>query len=154
MKRYHQIMNMYAQSRSKATIEKVRKCFRPYMVTISCQQKKDYIDKQMLDEVILWLKISIPHLHIIRSVYENSGKYRQLHWHAIVTTNRVFRYAPYTAFGLENITRNTYRIQWEEVYNSHRAVEYLAKDLRHQSQDDILTNNYYSINRFNELYLD
>ncbi len=136
--------------RSKATIDTGK---YPYMITISCQQKKDYINKDILDEVILWLKMSIDSLHIIRSVYENSGKYRQLHWHAIVSVKPKFRYAPYTQFGDKNITGNTYRIQWEKIYNLEGAYNYLKKDLLHQTQNDIFTNNYYSVNRFQEKYL-
>ncbi len=130
------------QTRSEATMY--------YLVTISCQQKKDYIDRSMLDEVILWLKMSIGHLHIIRSVYENSGKYRQLHWHAIVSVSKNFYYRPYTAYGIEAYTKNTYRIQYKKIFNMKGATKYINKDLRYKTQLDILQNNYFSINRFYE----
>ncbi len=118
-----------------------------YMVTISSQQKKDYISKVRIDEVILWLKYSIKSLHVIQSVYETSGKYRQLHWHALVSCKKI-RYAPYTSWGDKDLTGNTYRIQWKKVYNEEGAINYINKDLRHQTQEDILLFNYYSVNRF------
>ncbi len=122
----------------------------PYMVTISCQQKGDYISKVMIDEVIMWLKMNIDSLHIIRSVYESSGKYRQLHWHAIVVVKRNFHYAPYTQYGQYDINKNTYRMQWRRIYDMEGAINYISKDLRYRSQEAILQSNYFSINRFYE----
>ncbi len=124
-----------------------------YMLTISCQQKNDYIDKSMLDEVILYLKLHISSFHIIHSVYENSGKYKQLHWHALVRVIGSFRWKRYNSFGHQNITKNTYRIHWKFSHNPASAIQYMKKDLKHKSQDDIFINNYYSINRFSESYL-
>ncbi len=124
-----------------------------YMITISCQQKKDYIDKSMLDEIILYLKLHIDSLQIIHCVYENSGKYKQLHWHALVRVIGSFRWKRFNSFGNEDITRNTYRIHWKLSHNPASAIQYMKKDLKHQSQDDIFINNYYSINRFSESYL-
>ncbi len=135
-------------SRSETTID--RKV--TYMITISCQQKKAYINKSLLDEVINYLKMSIDDFKILEQVYENTGKYKQLHYHAIVTVPKEFRYKRFSAFGLPHITGNTYSINWRPVYNFKRACSYLKKDLQCQTQDDIFTNNYYSINRFNEIY--
>ncbi len=139
------------QSRSAATIDTK---YQHYLITISCQQKKDYIFQALLDEVLLWLKISIDDLHIVQYIYENSGKYKQLHWHGLARLPIGFRYAPYTTFGDKDITGNTYIIHWKKVKYLLGASKYLNKDLKHQSQDDILINNYFSINRFNEKYLD
>ncbi len=141
---------MSLKSRSEATIDNKN----TYMITISCQQKKDYIDTILLLEVLMWLKMSIDSLQIMHFVYENSGKYRQLHWHGIVTVKKNFRYSPFTAFGAKHITGNTYIVNWTRVYNLKRAIDYLHKDLRYRSQEEIISDNYYTINRFNEVYLD
>ncbi len=137
------------QSRSETTIDQ----YDRYMITISCQQKLDYISKDSIDEVISWLKLSIPSLDVLLYVYENSGKYRQLHWHALVLVRYKFRYKPYTTFGAKHITGNTYIIRWDVVTFLVGALLYLKKDLRYKSQDEILIDNYYSINRFSESYL-
>ncbi len=129
-------------SRSETTIR--------YLVTISCQQKKEYIDRLMLDEVIRWLKMNVDHLSIIRSVYENSGKYRQLHWHAIISVPKNFYYRPYTAYGDLSLNMNTYRVQYKKIYDIKGAYKYINKDLRYKTQIDILQNNYYSIYRLDQ----
>lgn len=138
------------KSRSETTID----CKYIYMVTVSCQQKKDYVNRSMLDEVILWLKLTIDSFQILESVYENSGHYRQLHWHAIVNVKEGFRYSPFTKFGDKTITGNTYVVNWTKVYDLSRAIAYIQKDLQYKSQQQIITNNWYSINRFNEIYYD
>ncbi len=131
------------QSRSVTTII-------TYLITISCQQKKDYIDRDMLDKVIIWLKMGVDHLNIIRSVYENSGKYRQLHWHGIISVPKNFYYRPYTAYGDLSLSMNTYRIQYKKIYDIKGAIKYINKDLRYKTQEDILLENYYSIYRLDQ----
>ncbi len=123
-----------------------------YMITISCQQKKCFISYHNLYMIIMWLKLSIPHFHIRRDVFETSGKYQQLHYHAIVEVPASFRYRPYVKYG-DCYLCKSYRIQWTKIYNMHRAVRYLLKDLQNRTQEDILLYNYYSINRFNEIEL-
>ncbi len=137
------------QSRSATTVDH----YYTYMLTIACQQKKEYITKDLLDEVISYLKLAIPNFHVIQEVYENSGKYRQLHYHAIVHVPGKFWYKQFTAFGASHMTGNTYSIRWHRVYDYYRACSYLYKDLRYQTQSDILQDNYYSVNRFHEVYL-
>ncbi len=129
-------------SRSETTIR--------YLVTISCQQKKEYIDRGMLDRVIRWLKMNVDHLSIIRSVYENSGKYRQLHWHAIISVPKNFYYRPYTAYGDLSLNMNTYRVQYKKIYDINGAIKYINKDLQYKTQMDILQNNYYSKYRLDQ----
>ncbi len=117
------------------------------MITIRKHQVKDYINKEMLDEVIEQLEQCIASFYIIQGVYENSGKYKQLHYHAIAKVIKGFRYSRFTEY-------QGFRIMWTKVYDYYKACAYLLKDLRHRSQDDILIDNYYSVNRFNEIYLD
>ncbi len=121
-----------------------------YLVTIICQQKKEYIDRGMIDEVIRWLKRSIGRLYIFRSVYENSGKYKQLHWHGVISVPKNFYYKPYTAYGDRSLGMNTYQIQYKKIYDINGAFKYINKDLRYQTQMDILQNNYYSIYRLDQ----
>ncbi len=123
------------------------------MITIGCSQKKNYVSKILLDEVISWLKLAIDSLHIDQFVYENSGEYKQLHWHGIVTVKKHFRFKPFSAFGAKHITGNTYIIHWSKIRSMFKAKLYLLKDLKYQTQEDIFINNYYSVNRFNESYL-
>lgn len=137
------------QSRNAMTIDSKY----TYMLTISCQQKKDYISCSLLDEVIQWLKYAIDSLHITHTAYETSGKYRQLHWHAIVTVKEGFRYSPFTQFGAKDITRNTYCVNWTRVYSLPCAISYIYKDQQYKTQQSIIEDNWYSINRFNEVYV-
>ncbi len=141
------------QSRSETTIDtEYTSCSKKYLITIACQQKKEHINTIQLLEVIMYLKHSIESLHIYHYVYENSGKYRQLHWHAIVSVDKPFRFKQYTKFGSKDITGNTYSINWKPIYDIFKAINYLHKDLKHQTQEDIITNNHYSINRFSDKY--
>ncbi len=123
-----------------------------YLVTISCQQKQLFISYLNLYNIIMWLKLSIPQLHIRLDVFETSGKYKQLHYHAIVEVPSKFVYRPYTKYGDSRYCRS-YRIQWSKVHNLRNAVRYLQKDLQDRTQEDILLYNYYSIYRFNEIEL-
>ncbi len=120
-----------------------------YLLTISCQQKTDFIQKYQLDEVCLWLKMNIASLHIQPHVYETSGKYNQLHYHALVSVDKYFYYRPFTAYGEKNKTISTFRIQWSKVDNLSGALQYLRKDLWHASQGEILIRNFYKYNYFN-----
>ncbi len=128
-------------------------CKDTYMITISCSQCKDYISPSHLGEVISYLKLCIDSLQILDYSYENSGKYKQLHYHALALVAPRFRYKRYSKFGAKHITGNTYQIYWKKVYNTKKALSYIYKDQRYKTQDEILLDNYYSINRFNELYL-
>ncbi len=120
-----------------------------YLLTISAQQKNDFIQKWQLDDVCLWLKMNIASLHIQPLVYETSGKYNQLHLHAIVTIDKYLSYRPFTAYGEKNKTLNTFRIQWSKVDNLSGALQYLQKDLWYESQGEILIRNFYKYNYFN-----
>ncbi len=125
-----------------------------YLLTVTCQQKKAYIDKSMLDECIDYIKFYVSGLHIELDVYENSGKYRQLHYHAIARVPKEFRYNTCTGFGAPALTRVTFQIHWKPITSIIGAVNYLEKDLKYKTQDDIFRDNYYSVNRFGESYLE
>ena len=114
-----------------------------YLLTISCQQKTDFIEVYQLKEVLMYLKLHVDSLHIRHQVYENTGKYHQLHYHAIVNTTPFFRYKQYTSFGCKNITGNTFSINWKPLYNYKQALEYIRKDLYLRDQQTILQDNNY-----------
>ncbi len=118
-----------------------------YLLTISCQQKKLFILKDNIDEVIDWLKQCIPSLHIVHYAYETSGKYHQLHWHAIVEVDCKVRWRPYCSYGDLNVMHKTYRIQWKAQY-SNDAITYVYKDTHANPilQDQIIQTNYYRHN--------
>ncbi len=137
------------QSRNAVTIDTT---YLRYMVTISCQQKLDYINKSSLDSVILYLKLAVPRLKLLLHVYENTGRYKQLHWHGLITVPYPFYYRRHTHYSA-NQDGNSFRIQWTPVTFLKGAISYLQKDLRYQTQNDIFLNNYYSVNRFYERYL-
>ncbi len=134
-------------SRSETTLMSIQNL---YLITVNCQQKKRYIDKDSIDEVILYLKMNINEFHIHQDVYERSGKYNQLHYHAIVKVPKWFKYRAYTSFGDKAITGSTYQIRWAKIYNLQGAQSYLMKDLRYQTQEDIFVANEYSIYRISE----
>ncbi len=141
-------------SRSETTIECNDSTYDTYMVTISSQQKKAHISVNQLDSVVDYLSKQIDSLSIIQSVYENTGHYQQLHYHAIVNVPKDFRYYRFTKYGSNNLTLQTYSINWGRVYNLRRAITYLNKDLQHQSQQDIIQDNGYKQNCFNLVYND
>lgn len=141
---------MRKQSRSEATIDNTIHRYIKYLVTISCQQKKDYITPSALDNIVQWLRTSIEHCAIDDFVYETSGKYKQLHCHFIMAVPYTFRYKAYTQWGDKDITINTFRIHWKKITHLSGAIKYINKDLQHQSQEEILFWNYYSINRFED----
>ncbi len=119
-----------------------------YMVTISCQQKKEFIDKVMPDEIIIWLKMCIPSLKVKEFVYENSGKYGQLHFHGIVLVRKGFSYRKFTSYGDARVDIS-YRIQWTKIEDLQGAREYIKKDITYNSQDEILVNNLFKYKFFN-----
>ncbi len=123
-----------------------------YLLTISAQQKKHFILKESIDTVIDWLKESIPSLHVQHYAYETSGKYKQLHWHAIVQVKLPFRYKHFISYGDLLHTHSTFRIKWKRVYNE-RAIRYVYKDTHGNMilQDQIFKQNLYKHRYFNIL---
>ncbi len=114
-----------------------------YMLTISCQQKKSFIVKSDLKEVVLWLKMNIHHLKVYTHVYETSGGYNQLHFHAIVDVKHNFSYRPFTKWGDIDFTHHTFRVQWTKIVDLQGAYHYLYKDQHYNNQDEILIRNLY-----------
>ncbi len=120
-----------------------------YLLTISAQQKNDFIQQYQLDEVCLWLKMNISGLFIQPKVYETSGLYHQLHLHAIVSVPNSFSYCAFTRWGEKDKTLNTFIVHWSKINNLSGALQYLRKDLWYESQGEILVRNYFKYNYFN-----
>lgn len=122
-----------------------------YLITITPNQVKHYISVQDINDVILWLKMAIPSLHILHYSYENSGHYRYLHFHAVVEVTKYFRWSPYTKFGIKETHNTTFRVFWKRVTKLQGAIEYVYKDTHNNSilQDQILKNNYYLHHYYN-----
>lgn len=120
-----------------------------YLLTISCQQKTNYIKKEDLDRILEYLYNRIPNLVVKQRVYETSGHYGQLHFHGIVEVPRGFRYKGFTQYGDIDMMDLTYRIQWSRVTSPRGAIDYITKDLAFQTQSQIL-----AINEFKYKYFD
>ncbi len=95
-----------------------------YLLTISSQQKTQYIKIQELRDVLSYLEDN--GVVLINVNYETSGKYRQLHIHAIVNYNGLW--SQLTKWGDLHYTHNTYIIHWKKINNLHGALEYITKD--------------------------
>lgn len=109
-----------------------------YLLTISCQQKKEFILPMDLHIVINHLQKS--GVIILKGRYENHGLYNQLHFHAIV--NYSGYYKSLTQYGDKEHDK-TYRIDFKRI----RPGTVFAVDnyLNKQNQDQVLTTNYWKI---------
>ncbi len=121
-----------------------------YLLTISCQQKTEFILKEDLDEVLIYLKLNEDSIHIYKSSYERSGKYHQLHFHGIIEVKSAFRWKPYIQYGDLDHMNLTFRIHWKRINNYLGAVEYVYKDTHNSpiKQLQIFQENIYKYHRF------
>ncbi len=113
-----------------------------YMVSIHKHQKKDFVCKYDLDNVLNKLLASLasyqPQAGNI--VYEMTAKYCQLHLHCILKVARDFRYYRYTK-------SNGFRVHFTKVYDLIGIQSYLSKQVTcHAKQDQILDENFYTHN--------
>ncbi len=122
-----------------------------YLLTVSCQQKQNYISESNLRDVLLWLKMSIQSFKVYNYSYERSGYYHQLHFHGIIAVSNRFRWKPYTQYGDVEHCENTFRIQWSRIHDYEGAVSYVYKDTHNCSvkQDQIFNENIYQHHYFN-----
>ncbi len=122
-----------------------------YLLTISSQQKLQFIQKSDLDDVLKWLHQNIPAFHVYRSSYERSGKYSQLHFHGIISVGNYFHWKPYVQYGDADFMHLTFRVQWQRIRDVHGATSYVFKDTHNDSikQDQIFQENVFKYNYFN-----
>lgn len=122
---------------------------RTYLLTISCQQKKLFVCKKNLDEVIRWISDNNNSFVILHHSYERSGKYSQLHFHALVSFKGYWK--PYTQWGDLDYTHLSFRIQWVKIRDAFGAINYIYKDTLNNKfrQEFIHIMNHYKYNYFN-----
>ncbi len=95
-----------------------------YLLTISCQQKKEYVSREDLDRIINWLQ----QCGVIfqEYCYENHGLYGQLHVHAIVIYKG--KYSKLTKWGDTDYLDTTFRIHWKKINSRLTKIrEYMHK---------------------------
>ncbi len=108
-----------------------------YLITICKAQKLDYVDESELRSVMSYL---FEHKHYFKDyTFERHGKYRQLHCHAIVDTQPIYKTFKVIPF----------RVYYSPVYDIKGAMNYLHKDAYNRyRQEQILAENQYQIYRF------
>lgn len=116
-----------------------------YLITISCQQKNKYVSVFDLQQVLWW----IPLESVLHFCYENSGKYRQLHYHAIVEYHGLWY--PYTQYG-DALQCLSFRIHWKRITKLKGAIKYVYKDTHNDPilQLDIIYDNEFRHKYFNQ----
>jgi len=122
-----------------------------YLLTVICQQKLNYISKQSLDSVLLWLKMNISSLKVYQRCYERSGVYSQLHFHAIVKTSSYFRWKPFIQYGDTEVNNCTFRVHWSRIHDYEGAVSYIYKDTHNCA---VLQSQIFAENMFKYHYFD
>lgn len=124
------------QSRSVTTFDnKYTHMKYRYFVTIQKSQVKDYVTEDELNNVFNILKAKNPKMVEIHIVYELGKKYRQLHIHAVVATNKPI-------FFRDNCKINGFRLFWKNVY-SNAVHEYMQKDVCNSyQQEELFIENY------------
>ncbi len=112
-----------------------------YLITIRHHRVNQYITQYEIDNILSYLEINICSLSIKAEdvSYETSGKYGQLHAHAICKVSNCFSYRGWT-------DHNGFRIHWKRLHRPYyKSVEsarkYLKKDQVNQTQSDILYEN-------------
>ncbi len=124
-----------------------------YLLTISCQQKTKYVSKYDIDQVISWIKLNEPTVHIISFAYERTGHYAQLHFHATLRVKSSFRWKPFIQYGDTDFMHLTFRVQWKRVgtYGYQGAYMYVTKDTHEDPilQDQIFNENMFKYHYFN-----
>lgn len=111
-----------------------------YEVTISKHQKKDYVDESNIHDVISKLKFKNTTLYLIDKVYENSGKYSQLHLHGTALSNKPIYFK-------ENNSILGFRIQWKRTYLNRLKGwhKYCHKEINSKyAQENTLLENFCS----------
>ncbi len=114
-----------------------------YALTIIRHQKLDYVDKSDLDAVITELKIRLNTMNVLLYAYENSGKYRQLHFHGTVKVNEYIKFKELASINgffvsFKKLATATDRLKWDA---------YITKeDFNKYEREQTLIINYYNHN--------
>lgn len=111
-----------------------------YLITIRKHQVKDYVDKSLIDEIKMYIKLKHDSLKIIKECYEVDKKYKQLHYHAVVEIN-------HKVWFKDNSKYKDFRIHWSPVGSMCGAIKYVLKEASNEyEQEQILIKNYYCHN--------
>lgn len=97
-----------------------------YALTISAHKKNEFVSKNDIDQIIIYLKWLHPKLKVRVLVYENTGRYKQLHAHLLVSNDRYVRFK-------DNCSIQGYRLQWDQINDAGhciRAYSYITKEVR------------------------
>ncbi len=96
-----------------------------YLLTITCQQKKDLVFGYEIRDIVFWLEAQGVTFLIKR--YEDHGLYGQLHLHCLV--RYVGRYVHLCKWGDQEFTHNTWQVHWKKVKQGGygRVITYLLK---------------------------
>ncbi len=129
--------------RSKATLNKHYTPFMRYPVkniyflTIQKPQKLHHVLPSEILQVLAILKNKIQ-IKITDHSFETSGRYEQLHLHAIVTTNTFFKFKDFYIL-------NGFHLQWKTINNLRGMLNYIYKDTQgcRIIQSQIIADNLY-----------
>jgi len=94
--------------------------------------------------------MSIPTFKVFIHSYERSGKYTQLHFHAIISMSG--KWSPFTQYGDREHMNRTFRLQFSRVTDYPGALAYVIKDTQDivVRQDTVFLLNYYKHHFFNQ----
>ncbi len=134
-------MTKSISSRSEATIERPTTYLsrKFYFITIRKHQVKDYVDVQDILNILGYLNDKLKTLKVFDNCFEVDKKYRQLHFHAIISTNEYFKYKTLSTYG-------GFRIYWKPIYNYKKLQSYIIKDCNSElwRKEEIISNNFYT----------
>ncbi len=109
-------------SRSETTInDTMDNYLQSFFITIRKHQVKDYVDVQDIMNIIGYLISRLPTLRVGSNSFETDKRYKQLHFHGIITVNEYFRYKYLTSY-------SGFRIYWKPIYSHKGLISYITKD--------------------------
>lgn len=109
-----------------------------YFITIEKCQKKSYVSKEDLDEILREVKLRNPTVITSRYVYETGTIYQQLHLHCV-------GYSPARITYKNNTLFKGFRVYWKIITNMNGLSQYLHKQVQNKyQQDQLFAENYYN----------
>jgi len=112
-----------------------------YLVTICKPQKKDYVSRNALREIIAHL--SYNNIHCTYGKWERHGMYKQLHYHGIFIVPDTIKYSNFTKLA-------NYRVHFEYIKDNLptiiRVKRYIDKHYNRYTNTQLDTHlaNYYN----------
>lgn len=121
-----------------------------YLITITAFKKNIPVMEHELKNIIEWLEHN--GVEIEHGAFETSGLYNQLHYHATIKYNGLYRHL--TQYG-DDVHERRFKIHWMKIKRNledvQRSIQYVYKDTGHGKgchikQQQILLENYYRHN--------